>query len=883
MRTALDRLLARPSILRALRFLIAQEDISFAAVSPVHHRAFPSGVSHRHSPILPRAHTTPASPPANHPLAKCAFRSFNTASSAASLAPSEQTGRNPEDKTLERWVEVLQFHQRLYGNDGVKRVWKELRAGRVDLPTTGPWARPLWETFLAHDDLIDDVIAYAEDSKSRTSSFYEPLYESVIGRCFVKRKHRDVYRWHAKLASTFPPGYGALRRISSKIEGSRASISAFRYIYTRNDQRDVYDTLITNLCNGNRWSAALQCHSVLITRGDFPSGTAMDPSLASVWENLLRTAGKRRMEDESGDGTQDPVGLTFSRETMNRVLGEVHGVEPKKLDDHFCARIFATKAFSIDVIIRGLGMFGVDEIGPVALREMASRTVDAERICYNINKLNEAGISIGKSVYSQALQKFAEDGRQDLINSLLSTDQHPDALEDTALQRKLLSSFIEKGDWNEAHRTLAILTVFHRDPAREQWNMLVQKLSTLRDIEKLCKVLEDMQSRRVALTEGSMAALQVYQLRPRKPGNRPVMRGPGYNDTTLIANIWRSTLVSGGHVDPRRWAELFRRFGMTECFDDVVKLALWLADWYSQNGSSGKSSSLDRILENGKSRSSVVHLAMKPTDPRHPLRKIFSDKQLRAFIAWGIRRAFITPTPEDLKDSKKPPHFWAQGFRLSKHLRQRGVYVNSRTVRAELRSQLVRLFGHGCSNRLYNRRSVANNPYSILQMIGFANEVWMGTSEGLLLDPRELVSGQTNHFGLWWLKELRWEVLQEVDLALGSQLKTSLPRNEYGNATVQDKDEEPTDHGEVNAGFQFADDNAGADTPLPYQVNDADHMSVLGFRLDRTTNPELAKAEALNGDEKAGQMPRDEVASQKWEPRDEQSVSFQPPYKKALG
>lgn len=811
MRTALNRLLARPSILRALRSILAHEDLSFAALPRLHHRAIRPEASGRH-----QSSRSPTDALSSNTRGEHDSCPDNTSPSAAGTKADAKLPANPTKNPFDEWVQILHFQHRLYGNYGVRSIWKELRQGDVDLPTTGQWARPLWETFLTNDDIVEDVLVHATDLKSRTGLYYEPLYEIIIGKCFAERRHPDVYKWHVKLTPTFPPQEGALRRIASRIEGNRTSISAFRYIYARNDQRDVYDALITKLCDKHRWNGALQCHKVLARRGDLPSGIFKDSLWAGFLEELLRESGQKPTQEQSSNALQSQSTVHFSREGMNRVLGEVHGVKPKKMDDHFCARIFATKAFSIEVIIRGLGMFGVEEIGPVALREMASRTVDAGKICYNIKRLNEAGISVGQSVYTQALLKFAQDGRQDLIDSLLSTDQHPDALEDTKLQRKLLRSFIERGDWSEVHRTLAILTVFHRDPAREQWNILVQKLSTLRDVPKLCKVLEDMLSRGIPLTEASMSALQAYQLRHRRRGHRPVMQGPGYNDTTLIANIWRSTLASHGDVDPRRWAEIFRRFGMTERFNDVVKISLWLADWYSPENQSVRPKILKSTLQRRNLRSSILHSALKTIHPRHPLREVFSDAQIRAFVAWGVRRAFITPI-SDPHGNNRQPHFWAQGLRLCKVLRERGVHVNTRVVRAELRLQLVHLYGSGQSNRAYNRRSVTNNLYSVLQMIEYANEIWTEAAGKPLLDPKELVSGDTSHYGMWWLKKLRWDILQQLDIELSSRPLDESQRNQHGDSEAQEMDhEQPLDYGAGIGDDLFAEED---DTGDPHDAS----------------------------------------------------------------
>ncbi|KAL1627791.1 hypothetical protein SLS54_002057 [Diplodia seriata] len=709
------------------------------------------------------------------------------------------------------WVESLHFRQRLHGSDGVHAVWKELRQSNVDLPTTGRSARALWEVFLGDIQLLSDVVAYAEDLKERTSLFYIPLYESIIGRCFHESRFQDIPRWHHKLYEAFPPRDGAMRRFASRAD-SNAFVEAFTYIYTRNHERDVYDVLIPRLCSRNLWRRALRCHKWLIKMKDFPTGTSMDSSLELAFQEVLLANGQTqraehktaRAEHKTATDSEDHDNMRFSRESMNRVLGEVHGIQPKKMDDHFCARIFATKAFSIDVIIRGLGMFGVDEVGPLALREMASRIVDPEQISYNIQRLNEAGISIGQSVYSQALRKFADTRRHDLIRALTTTDQHPDAFEDHDLQRKLLGAFIERGSWDEVHRTLAILTVFHHDPVREQWNLLVQKVSSLRLLDMLCKILEDMLSQSISLTEASLSALQVYQLRPRTQGKAPVAGALDHDDTTLIGNIMRSTLAAGGHVGPKRWIEIFKRYGMTERFAEVAKLALWLADWYSPDRFSASPGTLQSVLQRKREASQpAIERALAPTNPLHPLRQIFTNQQLRAFIAWGVRRALVLPAPLDPDKSKKPPHYWAQGLRLCMALRKRGVYVSAKLMTVELRLQLSHLFGRYRSVRVYNRRSAANIPYSVLEMIDYANQMWEEGAGKRLMDPRELIRGPADHFGAWWAARLSWDVLRGVQATLGEKEESSVLLSEIDMAPLQEIERELESSGLWGDGEKF--------------------------------------------------------------------------------
>ncbi|GME35175.1 hypothetical protein BKCO1_4900023 [Neofusicoccum parvum] len=317
-----------------------------------------------------------------------------------------------------------------------------------------------------------------------------------------------------------------------------------------------------------------------------------------------------------------------------------------------------------------------------------------------------------------------------------------------------------------------------------------------------------MQSQKITLTMESMSALQAHQLRQRKPGKAPVADPLGYDDTTLVANIWRSILMSGGHVEPRRWTEIFKRYGTTERFDEVAKLALWLADRYSHRADGLHLSAPLRKLMQRKNTvdASILHRALRSTHPAHPLNQIFPPEQFRAFVSWGVRRAFVLLTPDDPDASQKPPHYWAQGIHLCKLLRERGVYVRTDPVRNELRRQLLHLFGHGRSYRTYNRRSVRHNPYSVLEMIEAANRLWNEAAGKPLLDPKELVSGSSSRIGMWWARRMRLDVLRQVQSALGGgNLPDSLHEGEWEMAMMQETGGSLQDDGQVVGNTSFVE------------------------------------------------------------------------------
>src|SRR2546429_6110405 len=59
--------------------------------------------------------------------------------------------------------------------------------------------------------------------------------------------------------------------------------------------------------------------------------------------------------------------------------------------DEFCARLFATTAFGVDFILQGMQMIGVDEVGPLALRELAIREENCDSVSNRLAQLSYVG------------------------------------------------------------------------------------------------------------------------------------------------------------------------------------------------------------------------------------------------------------------------------------------------------------------------------------------------------------------------------------------------------------------------------------------------------------------------------------------------------------
>ncbi|KAF2085541.1 hypothetical protein K490DRAFT_46532, partial [Saccharata proteae CBS 121410] len=483
-------------------------------------------------------------------------------------------GSTPEDWHLRR----LQYLQRVKGERGVYEEWKRFMGSRIDLPVLGQEAAALWNSYLTHNEILEEVISYALDLKTRTGLYYEQLYFTVVKHKLISNP-RAVYHWHKKLWFPFSPPDGTMKRLAITATRSRETLKQFRGIYLLCNQRDIYNTITTELLNKRMYYFAHDWHAFLIRHNDLP----VKPSNAALQWQSVSSAKAEALEESYPKSDPIPRRRTnFNRETMYDMIRDAQGEEPKKFSDHWCARLFATKAFSTQLVINGLNMFGVEEIGPLALRELAVRARTPEKVLDKFEMLRNAGIYPVQSVFTQAIHRFAKDNRKEWLDWLLTTDMHPDSFQDPTVQNEFLHHHIMRNDWEAVQRTLALVTLFHNHPRIQDWNKLICALALTKNLPMIQNVVENMRLYRVRFTEDSMAAIQQHVLRRRTRSHAPVTRVEhNVDDLRLVTNIWRYIVESGGSFDLRRWREIFRRYGMALRVREAARLANWLVTWYS--------------------------------------------------------------------------------------------------------------------------------------------------------------------------------------------------------------------------------------------------------------------------------------------------------------
>lgn len=622
----------------------------------------------------------------------------------------------------ELWLELINFRRRHHGAEGTVAIYKNILRRGLRLPTLGMVANQLWGLLIGagfkDSMLLEEIVTYAVRLQRFTSRSWPSMYYGIVSVA-LKKDPDSAYSWHLKLRNSFPPSLRDYKKMF-KLSLNWGSSAHFRDLYSDSPLTGMYGTIIGHLCKVQKYDEALKWHDLLFDARDYP---ARHTDIKPLLDHLAYTEDAPRLQSIFGAMTEAKVRISnaaetlvrrdaaISREIMNRQLGQVHGVGPKFLSDSFCARLFATRLFSVDTIISGLQMIAAEVIGPLSLREIAVRDNCAPgRICDHTDALRNAGITLDNSVFCTLVRSLAVENKREILKSIMACDLHPDTFADFNLQERLLAQYYEERDLVKIERTLAILTTSCsvKDLQMVRMNLILRCQITLGRREKVLAMLGELEYMGIPLTARSSRHLRVFWLSRRQTG-----RGADKtHELAILINASRMTMQSGRYVPIIAWREILRRLGMAGRLTDFENLALRLVDWYSSPAAKVALAKWELLSSHGDQALIGGHVSPKPPNrnPRRLLSTLFTMSARHAIVAWGFqqfiksRRGFRrferTSVVEEL------PRFpWTWGLHLLYELRERGVPIRRSEVARICRHRLKTLFGPGLSKRNINRRA----------------------------------------------------------------------------------------------------------------------------------------------------------------------------------
>ncbi|KAI4244134.1 MAG: hypothetical protein L6R40_003118 [Gallowayella cf. fulva] len=536
-----------------------------------------------------------------------------------------------------------------------------------------------------------------------------------------------------RLHKHFPPSNQQLRKLFMLALPDEKLRQLYLAMHKYFPQARIYDIAIPELCKQGLYATAVTWHKKLIERKDLPSSVR---TTELVMHYLAMTGAKTQLMECTR--LMVAAGVTFtpykaqniliptaiSRKLMNVSEDENDDGSENGYSDEFCARLVATRFFSIENIINTLGFLGVREIGPLALRELATRELPHNPYCRavqdRLDQLSKASVSTGRSTFSILVRRLAAEGQSHLLANVVACDLHTDTFEDYNLQESLLTFYHENSDTIAFNRTMAILTakVPERDVLTRRWNLLLRSYLTRRELQAVKNTVGKMQELQLPIEPRSATHMGQTLLSRRQTGRRPA----DTEELGLLVHIWQDVLRSGSQVPPYVWTEILRRLGMSGRLVALERLALWLAAWYS---SPANRTSMSCILSRSAGDTELLHpttnIDLKPNNPLHPLHVIFAPALQQAIVAWGFQHSHSARQGRGRHLSRLD---WTWGLSLLRKLRDRNVHVGQQNVSKAFRLRILILFGPSDSKRKINRLIRQRNKDSLGLYIKKAKEVW---------------------------------------------------------------------------------------------------------------------------------------------------------------
>ncbi|KAM7208804.1 hypothetical protein V8F20_000967 [Naviculisporaceae sp. PSN 640] len=646
------------------------------------------------------------------------------------------------------WTCILDFLVERDGQDGVLTILKGL-LDRRSLVYVGPraterfWAKIL-ATALEDDYILDHVWAYAEYMYEDHAVKWPDLYSTVISACLEQRHVDKAILWDERLRRYWGLGSsGSLELVKKFITVSDGRVQDFlRHLYIENVHEECYDELVPYLFKRGFFTLAHRWRDILRDKNDGPMSEASRAYLRfraaycqdePMTESEVRAAGfDPQGSDEMitlkkeacGEYRVEYVQMGFSHSSrnnrthdvqylINRVHGELYGIDEKQYDDALGARVFASHWLSIESTIHAIETLGLNSIGPLSLQSIALREKLSSRITHRIEQLAASGISITESSYTRALRSFAADGDQELLDLLLQSDIHPDVFDDISTQLEILKADAKTGNWEQYELIMAVRLAVSRSVVAAFSDKLLG-ISLKEDKRGLALRILDFCARPGEvphLSEHTVEVVAQHFMDRVSPNDWHEAPREGFN---LFQSALLKRTLPGPYPLPA-WAarRILFRLGSASHFDELVLVCKMLARRYHgiMTSEQHQMTYLHKAdvptLLHGESGSNYLAVPrdLEISNPIHPVRQIFTVNLQRSIVRWGFRlfryRKRRMDTPHAV-EHMEPKHFhYAWGIRLLAILRDHGVAIDQEAVAAQVMLRIAEQFWSGRLHNLY--------------------------------------------------------------------------------------------------------------------------------------------------------------------------------------
>jgi hypothetical protein len=394
------------------------------------------------------------------------------------------TGKEVDD-IRKRWIDEFLTKQRRLGKDGVRLMWKEFSNLPIkDVPNL--YTLGVMWTEIIRLDQIEELIRYMKKVYDETGE--KPPVEDDIYCKIVKKD----FKYHEDLKWIKPTTEQLMDLVVATGTSYQPFYDSSYKIYPIVPRLSIKD--------GLSW------HKFLLSKGD------IDMKSMEEFRLKLLKAGKWVAAANIKNDMDKPDPIKELVQNLEKRIGIGSG----KLDDHTCARIFATTFFSIDTIIDGMKILNI-EVGPWAVRELLKRLIQGNYCDSGLALKYLERMKLQDSKFIKLVHYVAKENKDLLLYDIVTSDMHNDAFEDRNLQESLANEYMRIGDNRQLDRTMTILTF---DLPEEERKAQIENIYLQAAIRKgnPYDQLATMQAERIPLNQHSKELMITEMVfLPRKP------------------------------------------------------------------------------------------------------------------------------------------------------------------------------------------------------------------------------------------------------------------------------------------------------------------------------------------------------------------------------
>ncbi|EPS35191.1 hypothetical protein H072_11505 [Dactylellina haptotyla CBS 200.50] len=646
------------------------------------------------------------------------------------------------------WFQLLKFRARIDGNKGIQAIWTGMSMRNIEIPVSGPMADEIWRYFLKagceDEEFLKKIYHYnLYQFKNAKGEFWKPFYDELVGGTLQKNPSQALL-WHSKLIDMYPRS--KLEHFFQANAGEPQNLWTLFRIFASPKVGPSYDMVIPFLCQQEQYEIAINWHKMFFNKKDLPADSHVADRLLEYYafhkplkelEELLRDFHAKGIKFVQGT----PIALIKARYRTPAMMELFCKLYTEKVlpndcfTDKFWAFLLTYQRFTEADVTRYMKRLDIDHIGESTTKEFVKRSRTIAAFVRGISLLHKRKMEVDEEVYNKFLEVKARYQPQEALEESLP-------IEGLQISRAnaLLHGYLSTYRWKFFNHVYIGI----RMKNCATWNLFLRRLFMTGQTKAGLELMEEMRAIGLPIQSAGQRELLRAILLPRRPGHRPITQSAGAiqnKDLRLATNYLRALLMNGENVEPGLWLEVIKRFGMFGKLRDLERLCLWLADWYNPQKHISHQPSIPIKFTDVGGISSLEYkgpeevawteppITKSENSPKNPLRILFPLNTLRALIEWGFmsmhRTWYLDLIRRDSSIAEKAQYsrcVW--GVRLVRKLKEKGVWVDKRSVARAVRVRLRALEGSRYHWESFDTNMSKHEPINLGTIAAIAEKAW---------------------------------------------------------------------------------------------------------------------------------------------------------------